>query len=68
MDKSTAVTSPVIEKKMWRCELHWTECTLGSPCYECKREVSDPGIIESEFRTPDKAKIREKNSQPRLRL
>lgn len=67
----TIVAPPVaavVEKKRWKCELHWIECSMGSPCFECKREVANPGIIESEFRTPANEKVRERNAQPRLRL
>jgi hypothetical protein len=64
----TATPSPAIEKKQWLCELHQVRCSLGTPCYECKRELSDQSIIESEKRTPEAARIREKNAQVRLRL
>jgi hypothetical protein len=74
MDAVTPVVTPVVpvagavEKKTWKCELHWVECSMGSPCYECKKEIVDPRTIETEFRTPVNEKIRERNAQPRLRL
>jgi hypothetical protein len=60
--------TPVIEKKRWKCEIHSILISQGSPCYECKREKEGNAMIESEFRTEENRKIREKNSQPRLRL
>lgn len=54
-------------KKTWLCEVHGIRCSLGHPCYECKRELADPRLIREEELT-SVYKARKKNAQPRLRL
>lgn len=50
----------------WKCEIHSTECSLGHPCYECKREIQNPEIVERDVM--EKPAVRERNSKPRARI
>jgi hypothetical protein len=47
----------------WICEIHGITCSYGHPCYECKKELANPEIIEKD-KLPLQAK-REKNARPR---
>lgn len=49
----------------WMCEIHGVACCYGTPCYECKRELASPNIIEQHER--DRPDIREKNGRPRYK-
>jgi hypothetical protein len=55
-----------IVKQKWRCTIHGIECSLLHPCYECKKEVQNPNIIENDKQ--EFHDLREKNARPRIRL
>lgn len=58
----------------WTCEIHGTECALAIPCFECKREVENPTLIEKDSarqapKDRQEAQLaRERNAKPRLRI
>lgn len=56
-----------IQTVKWRCEIHGIYCSVGRPCYECKREIEKPEIIEKSEIAQNQT-TRERNSKPRIRI
>jgi len=52
-------------RNKWMCEIHGIACCYGTPCYECKREIQHPEIIERHEN--ERPEVRERNSKPRYK-
>ncbi len=46
----------------WLCSLHGIYCSNNSPCWECRKEVLDPSVIEEMLDNESCDKIRRKNA------